>query len=69
MSLQLSMCNRLSRLAVRFVDCTLPSMSSEEEEEEGSASTIPTPLTACACSCAAISLRHDFTLIREKKKV
>lgn len=69
MSLQLSMCNRLSRFAVRFIDWTLPSMSSEEEEEEeeGSASTIPTPLTACACSWAAISLRHDFTLKQVKK--
>ena len=68
MSLQLSMCSRLSRLAVRFTDCTLPSMSSEEEEKEASASTIPTPLTACACSCAAISLRHDFTLKQERKR-
>jgi hypothetical protein len=67
MSLQLSMCNRLSRLAVRFVDCTLPSTSREEEEEEGSASTMPTPLTACACSCAAMSLRHDFTLKTSKE--
>ena len=49
MSLQLIMCNRLSRLAVRFVDCILPSMSREEveiEEENVSASTMPTPLTA-----------------------
>lgn len=49
MSLQLSMCNRLSRLAVRFADCTLLSMSSDEvviEVENVSASTMPTPLTA-----------------------
>ena len=49
MSLQLSMCNRLSRLAVRFIDCILPSMSSDEVEievENVSASTMPTPLTA-----------------------